>query len=185
MVRLLSRKLSVSDVVGGTFFTLWGKTARVRLTKRSNNVLVWTDLVRCHPRKQSQASKGGGPSVLRTTFAADGLWSVLWSLSVFLLPLVSVSTINTNATPPPGDFHTRSNAITPFDMFRFRITSSRGQFRIIINVLGNCIHHSKISRTTTKTHKFLYARENKNRSDSSLCLLAASSRGLVLSLMFQ
>lgn len=96
-------------------FTCWGETASVRQTKRLNNVLTWTVLARCHPRLQSQVSKGDGPSVLRTEYATDGLRLVLWSMSIFLLPLVPGP--DTNA---PDDFHMKSNPIPLFDVGQLR-----------------------------------------------------------------
>lgn len=71
--------------------------------KRSNNPLASTDLARCHPRVQSHASKGDGPSAVRT-----GLWSGLCRSSCFLSFL-------SPPVPPWREFHTSSNAITLFD----------------------------------------------------------------------
>lgn len=47
-------------------------------------------LVRCHARARSQSSNGDGPRE-ENKLAADGLWLVLWTLLIFLLPLVSIS----------------------------------------------------------------------------------------------
>lgn len=96
MARSLSRNFALDSSLPHywqNILTCWGETVSVSVTK------TWTVLARCHPRSQSRVSEGDGPSVS----AADGLWSVLWSVSVFLLPIVSdpdslaASTTNNNA----------------------------------------------------------------------------------------
>lgn len=134
MARLLSRKFFSLSRCWRNIFHALRKNSPCQTHKRSNNVLASTDLARCHPRVQSHASEGDGPSTVRT-----GLWSGFWSGSGLgsgrgsgrgsgwgsgrgsggpglCQPSCFLSFLSPPSPPvPPGEFHTRSNAITVFD----------------------------------------------------------------------
>lgn len=158
MARLLSRKFFSLSRCWRNIFHALRKNSPCQTHKRSNNVLASTDRARCHPRVQTHAGQGDGPSAGSTGFWSGVLGFV--ELSRFL-----------SSTPA---FHTGSNATSLFD-----------------NVSMEYKHFGEVkaslkSPETSQTRRCEgNKRANQNRSDPSLCPLAAASRGLVLSLMFQ
>lgn len=102
-----TKKHAASLIAGGRVFHALSESS-----ESSSNVSEESELARCHARERSQSGKGDARRGKTSSESTDGLWLVPWTLLIFLLPLVSIST-----PLLPWAFHAGSDAIRLFEKF--------------------------------------------------------------------